>query len=546
MTTIQALQHIFSNVEKEQSPRGRGGFQTLFHSPALTEAEVEETEARFLYFASKVEPVKRLFFTISTGKAVVAQVLFLPTPDQFGRGGRYFAHGLLFAPDDFSKFQADPFYVFRVFKFISTVDGALAQGDFNSGHIAPVSLELPATQTSDVEAARTWPAPELQQLALLALRVEQQAGSRDAITVTGQPEHIENALEAAFLTAPNVLRPKCSFDTYFYRCNLVATYFWAIGLPEPPVSVKFVHVDGDKKQIAGEVSTQPQTAYERWAMRAIEDGQLTEIARQRNHAFALAEWLDDRPYDLNLLNQVSADLITAVFKVSPPSVQAAVQRGVRQKLPAELASRAAAHIYQHTPKANLYKQLRQGFETSHLVNILYDSYAAENFKAPPKQEVKALDTVLEQTEHPMLRLFVAYWLNARKELPKVLKRAEQANYQQFAETALRLKLVEPLDLLIANRAHEFLDVYLSTGVDNMPELVEQLIEAEAFDCLPRLNDLTPDLSRKDLNKLARLVAEHEQTPESFQQAVDAAINALPPEEGLGGKLKGMWRSLSGG
>ena len=88
MTTINAWQHIYSNVEKEHSPQGRGGFQTLFYSHhGLTEDEVEEMESYLLYFPSQVEPVKRLFFTISTGKGVVAQIVFLPSPDQFGRGG---------------------------------------------------------------------------------------------------------------------------------------------------------------------------------------------------------------------------------------------------------------------------------------------------------------------------------------------------------------------------------------------------------------------------------------------------------------------------
>ena len=83
MTTIQAWQHIYSNVEKEQSPQGRGGFQTLFSSSDLTELEVEEMEGRLLYFASDVEPLKRLFFTTSTGKGVVAQIVFLPTGQQY-------------------------------------------------------------------------------------------------------------------------------------------------------------------------------------------------------------------------------------------------------------------------------------------------------------------------------------------------------------------------------------------------------------------------------------------------------------------------------
>ena len=69
MTTVVAWQHIYSNVEKERSPQGRGGFQTLFYTHSgLTEREVEEMESRLIYFPSNVEPIKHLFFTISTGK----------------------------------------------------------------------------------------------------------------------------------------------------------------------------------------------------------------------------------------------------------------------------------------------------------------------------------------------------------------------------------------------------------------------------------------------------------------------------------------------
>jgi hypothetical protein len=84
MTTIQAWQHIYSNVEEAQSPLSRGGFQTLFYTTgSLTEAEVEEMEGRLLYFASTVEPVKRLFFStasISAGTRSVWTGRALPGP----------------------------------------------------------------------------------------------------------------------------------------------------------------------------------------------------------------------------------------------------------------------------------------------------------------------------------------------------------------------------------------------------------------------------------------------------------------------------------
>ena len=160
MTTIEAWQHIYSNVEKEQSPKNRGGFQTLFYSLAgLSQAEVSEMESRLLYFSSKVEPIKQLFFSTSTGKGVVAQIVVIAEPDKYGRRGRYLAHSLIFSAEDLARFEADPFRVFEHFTFISTVAEALEQGIFETSDIPAVSLNLPESSTGDIEAAKQWSHP---------------------------------------------------------------------------------------------------------------------------------------------------------------------------------------------------------------------------------------------------------------------------------------------------------------------------------------------------------------------------------------------------
>lgn len=541
MTTIFACQHIYSNVEKEQSPQGRGGFQTLFYTHSgLTEEEVEEMESCLLYFPSKVEPVKRLFFTTSTGKSVAAQIVFLPNPDQYGRGGRYLAHSLVFAPEALAQFEVDPFRVFRQFSFVTTVDQALTQGDFRTGDIPTVSLELPSSLAGDLKAGGQWPTSELKKLALLALRAEQQAREREAVTFTGEPKQIENALEAAFLALPASIRSRCTFDTYFYRCNLVATYFWAIGLPEPPVSIKFVHVDSQTRQVQGDAPGYPETAYERWVIQAIETGKLEEIARYRDNAFALGEWLDGRAYDLSLLSAAPSELITTVFKVSPESVQGLLRRQLRRKLPASLVDRVANHIYQQATELVLYRQLRQGFELPPLLDVLYESYAARNFEEPPRQETKDLEELLQKVNHPLLNLFLAYWISPRKQLPKALERADEADYGQFGQIALKLNLLKPLHLLVPGRGDAFLDLYLASDVDDLVDLTERLLEVEETACLSRLAGYVSTLSGKELKKLSRLIEEQAGVPESFRLAVERAIAALPQKKGIKGMLGAIW------
>jgi hypothetical protein len=542
MTTILAWQHIYSNVEKEQSPQGRGGFQTLFYThTGLTEDEVEEMESSLLYFPSKVEPIKRLFFTTSTGKGVAAQIVFLPNPDQYGRGGRYLAHSLVFAPEALAQFEVDPFRVFRQFSFMTTVDEVLAQGDFRTGDIPTVLLELPSSLSSDLKAAGQWSASELKKLTLLALRAEQQAREREAITFTGEPTQIEHALEAAFLAVPVSIRSRCTFDTYFYHCNLVATYFWAIGLPEPPVSIKFAQVDGQTRQVQGEATGHPKTAYERWVIQAIEAGELNEIARYRDNAFALGEWLDGRVYDLSLLSAAPSELITTVFKVSPESVQGLLRRQIRRKLPTSLVDRVANHIYQQVTELVLYRQLRQGFEVPPLLDVLYESYAARNFKEPPRQEIKDLEELLQKVDHPLLNLFLAYWISPRKRLPKTLERADEADYDQFCQIVLKLDLLKPLNLLVPGRGDAFLDLYLASGMDNLVDLTERLLEVEETACLSRLVSYVSALSGKELKKLSRLIEEQADVPESFRLAVERAIAALPQKKGVKGVLGAVWR-----
>ncbi|HEX9926587.1 MAG TPA: hypothetical protein VGD99_28330, partial [Anaerolineae bacterium] len=532
-------------VEQEQSPQGRGGFQTLFYSTAgLTEAEVSDMESRLLYFPAEAEPVKRLFFRTSTGKGVVAQIVSLAEPDQYGRKGRYLAHSLVFAPEVLARFEVDPFRVFRRFEFVTTVAAALGRGNFQTGDIPPVNLDLPATATDDVEAAGTWPAAELKKLALLALRVEQQAQERQALTFVGEPAQLERALEAAFLAVPVALRPHCSFDTYFYRCNLVATYFWAVGLPEPPIRVKFAQIDGPVRRVQVEVATLPQTAYEHWVLAAIDHNRLADMARQRDRAFALAEWLENREHDPALLDG-SPQLITAVFKADPQAVQAALRHRLGEILPAAMVTRVAPYIYDQTDEQTLYGQLRQGFEPGSLLEILSKAYAAQRFGEPPRDEVKALESLLDNHEHQLLGLLVAYWMNPRKRLPKSLEQADDATYRVFGEMALRYSLVEPLNLLLPGRAEAFLDLYLGMGFDDVAALVEALIKMDETACLSRLSGQLSGLPPKELRKLAKLIDKRPNIPETFKAAVEGAVTQLPPERGVKGVLQAVWRRLPG-
>lgn len=287
---IQAWQHIYTNVEKEQSPRGLGGFQTLAASPELDATEVAEMEGRLLYVPAQMEPVKRLFFTTAQGHVMVGQAVPLADPDQYGRKGRYLAHSLVFEPEAFKAGGADPFRVLETFPFITNVADALAHCGA-SDTLPPVEFDLSPAPVFDMAG---WPISELQQLALLALRAEQMSLDRLAVALVGESAEIEEALRLAMLAVPTQRRTWCTFDTYFYHCNLVATYYWAVGLPERPGNANFLLVDAAARRVLDNPADGANTIYERWVLAGIAAGTWLQDIAHRDAVYTYAEWLDGR------------------------------------------------------------------------------------------------------------------------------------------------------------------------------------------------------------------------------------------------------------
>jgi hypothetical protein len=148
---------------------------------------------------------------------------------------------------------------------------------------------------------------------------------------------------------------------------------------------------------------------------------------------------------------------------------------------------------------------------------------------------------LKKADHGLLRLVWAYWSDARKQLPGELERASEAEYRRFADSALRLELVEPFDLLVPGRGDAFLDLYLPGGIHDIIGLVEALIHARETACLARLANAVPKLAGGDLDRLAHIVDKQRDVPESFRRAVEEASAASPPEGGVRRLLRAVWR-----
>lgn len=546
MAEVQAWQHIYTSVEREQSPRDRGGFQTLFYSQSgLTEAEVREMEARLVYFPSDVEAVKRVFATISTGKVMVAQIVHLAEPDRLGRTGRYLAHNLVFEPEAFVQIESAPFSVFWQFPFITTVARALEEGDLQVGDISPISLEVEPEWAQEIEVAGTWPVQTLSELVLLALRAERLAGDRLSLAFVGDPREVESALHAALFAVPAPLRPHCSFDTYFYHCNPVSTYYWAVGLLESPANRRLITVNTQSRQLGGDVANRPETAYERWVTALVEEQRLELVGRYRDHAFAICEWLEGRTCTDSLVGAAPFEVVDSVFRLNRELAQALLSRKLQEALLPALAQRAFRHLdsqglNSQAWDAELFDRLRTRFRFTELSETLYRAYESQGFQAPPQEEIQAIDWLLQRADHIFLRLLRICWMDQRDILRVELQLLGEDEYKRFVQAALRFGLVEPWALPVPGRGDVFLDQYLAP--DDPPErdlvaLVRALLEVGEADCLSRLTSYIQAQPEQELRVLERVIAGRPGVPEPFRRAVDEAVTALPP------RRAGLWAAL---
>jgi hypothetical protein len=540
---VLAWQHVYTSVEQEQSPHDRAGFQTLFYSQSgLTEAEVSEMETRLVYFPSDVEAVKHLLSTTSTGKIMVAQIVRLAEPDRMGREGRYLAHNLVLDPDAFAQIESDPFLVFRQFPFITTVAEALEQGNLQTGDIPTVHLDVIPEAAHGLDAAKTWGMEELKGLALLALRADRLADDRLAVVCIGEPLEVENTLEATLFAVPTPLRPHCSFDTYFHGCNLVDTYYWALGLQELPSNRRLIRVHVKSRSLEGTVPSQPETAYERWVVALIQDQRLEDIARHRDHAFAICEWLEGRTAIAPLLDTAATEVIDSVFQINRESVQALLHTKLEEALPAVLAQRAFQYLNSETGMAELFDQLRRGIQLPELLDTLYRVYASQEFRAPGSEEVQTIGWLLERADHAFLRLTYTCWTDQQNELRRELQILNEGAYREFVQTALCSGIVEPWTLPIPSKGNTFLDLYLVHGDSEKTDLVaivRALLRTGEASCLSRLAPYVQAQSEQELRALEKIIAKRPSVPEPFRRAVGDAVAALPP------RRKGLLSQLLG-
>jgi hypothetical protein len=542
MIRIRAGQHFFGNVERENSPRGIGGFQTLLYTQsALSPDEARAMEPKLVYFVSETAPVKTVFFALTETKYVVSRIVHVADVDKFGRKGSHLAHSLIIQLDEFGKVGYDPFVVleFLASHSIKTTAEALQMGDESSANVDWTMVEIPEEDLHSLESEtdvefQKWETQELLKIAHCIMTNKAFMTERKSLVLFGSTSDIERALRAAFALVPEKERLSCSFDTYFDGCNPVASYFWAIGYSrQPNPTSRHVLVDAVERRVFAE-SPLPTTPYERWLFSCITRGEAAKELSLKSQAVELHQFLTDQPCDKRLLSEVDPDFVRTFLELSWPDVSAKIDKALRAAIGENLSARVGNYIIADCRSMDGRRLLHCLLDGFNLTELAEEVCRILRKSKPSKREMTELTNLQAKTGHPILGLLLAYWAHDYDSLRRRLGLLTDERYRMAVELFLEEGFL-PVDTLFVLSSIESFIAVLGKRLEKdprlaeqIPKLVERLLSSDFKSFLPKLAPLLQYLNQKQLKSVNGLVRDKRDIPPDFAAALQKAIALHSP------------------
>lgn len=513
MGRIKGWQHIYTRVERDQSPRGWDDYQTLLYShDGLTRAQATDIESRLLFYPSESQTRKRQFCTTKHGHIMVSNLVLLDTIDRYRRGGLYLAHSILFEKSDFIRAHSCPFVLFDRAPFLLSVDQAMEKGDCRSGDIPSMVIDLPEAKHDEVEQIiRNWALEDIRKLVACAFMAEHFAEEKRSLAIVGSQAGIEEVLQIAHSVIPAELGCCCSFDTHFANdlgkpLMIPDVQYWAVGLPrEPPPGEygEYIVVDAANRRIKCNIQWKPTDAYGLWLDECLARRDWTDILRNKEYVYAVSRGIVGAASRAVDLREVPPETARSILCRNSQQVEAAVRRRLQEQYPPlELAERLFESVWSGVcGQTAVLTGIRDGFSISGAsLESLYRSYLVAGLPAPSSQEITTLKSIVDRAPHALLSFLIAFWTGQERQQEAILSELSDREYAVFVQTLVAKGYPEPLRLIITGKARVFLDLYLSLKIegDSLTRLVERLRQ-----CGCRLEDLNTDEYKQLMNLALR-------------------------------------------
>ncbi len=266
MSIVTGYQLIYARVEAKYSPRNKSGYQTVYHSPSISSAEVRAIEKRIQCFDTSDDVPRYQFFILETGKIVLTDSATVDTDpeavleiiDRQGRPGTFITHCLVFTPAEFAKVGNNPFPIFGTFGFCADPREMVNLLNQPEEHKAIVEI---GARNQRVNWSSNTPQNDADKLLALARQTSQ------AILIYGSESEIFELLSNIFAVAEPSARLKCSFDTHIEKCIPKPGTYWAVGASTRQRGTYSVEINADEGNLGNVLaapSLEPDDTYGKW------------------------------------------------------------------------------------------------------------------------------------------------------------------------------------------------------------------------------------------------------------------------------------------
>jgi len=550
MSSVLAGQHIFGNADKERSPTGFWGFQTLFYSKDfLSKAESDQIEKHVGYFPSDENPEKLVFFRIGE-KFVITQIIPLEDTDKSGRKGAYIAHSFVFSKKDFEQFQCNPFAIFELFpeKFVRTLDDGLALGKKGDLNIAPAEFTLNQEKIMSLEIAmnnpqKQWDILEIKKMVYCAINADLLRADSKSFKIFGDQNEIRNTLKIIFSLIPTKARSFCTFDTYFSGCNPVTVNFWAYCYPNTPMSSSLgILANADTKRVSN-INLKVTTPYEKWVFEIESSKDTQGLYVFKDTVFELDQYLSNKMYDRDaILKSLTMPGIEMFLESNQSLLQSKMQEHFSNLVSDILVKYLTKFItkkFDSNPKTIILEKILIGFDQDEIARCLFKELKEDT--TPNMQKIIALDTYLSKNQNQLLRILSCKWARKNDAIPKLLQTLTDEDYK----TAVIL-LIDDLDLktiLINSKTSLFSEIFISEmgrrriSGERVLELVALFFDRGLEDHLVKITTTIPKLNRKQMVAIQDYCAKQKaekraKIPKEFTKALKENIEKTNDERGL--------------
>ncbi len=523
MRSVCAERLIYTRVEAAYSPRRSSGFQTVWKSESLTDAETAAVEKCVQCFRPSAGARRLQFFAIPSGKFVLSHTARIGAHpeivDRNGREGAFLAHCFLLPREDMAYIESDPFRFFAANLPLEGIEQLVADLGCGTGIAPPVEV-VPEASRPDLSG---WPALQAVRLLSLALRAGDLRRQSRTVPVTGDCDQIEQALRIAFCLTPIDKRQDCSFTSWAEGCPLERSLFWASGLPRRPFSDP-LEINAREKSVHLATSHDGMTdLYGSWIEEACSQKPLEEVVTQAESIDGFLRAVEGAPLGSEVI--LRSEALSSFLNLHRHSVAAKLQKVFERHLRHPLAKELSYHLLRDVNRPEFPSLLETTVASPSQVSALARLAAHWLERIPDIEEDLRQDLQnLARKGNNAVLLFWASTLGRKTDAKGREESLGRMSSQEFKRSLS--KLLHPivpahfveLKHLPALLGSERLD---TANEDLLIALIERIMEVRGGSQLSLLNRCVYRISDSGLERLAKKIRKQD-VAESFRCEVEAA------------------------